>query len=107
MYVNKKHEAVTTIRQLVPPIFVLYFFSLVFTPFMGWFGIFYCFPFVLYTILNVFASLSKAKAINDFMNLVKTYWILHFSYGLGYLNGIWDFLMFGKLPSDNQKRLSR
>jgi GT2 family glycosyltransferase len=94
VYVNKKHGAVTTMRQLVPPIFVFYLFSLIFTPFVGWLlGSLYGIPLILYLILNVFTSAAQSRNMDDFVNLMRTYWILHLSYGLGYLGGMWDFLL--------------
>jgi hypothetical protein len=38
---------------------------------------------------------------------VKTFFILHFSYGWGYLKGMWDFLVLKKQPAEKQTELSR
>lgn len=108
VYVNKKHGAVTTMRQLVPPAFVLYLFTVLLVPFLNvLLGVVHSIPLLLYIALNIYTSASQAKGMEEFFQLMKTYWILHLSYGLGYLNGMFDFLILGKKPSDNQKRLSR
>ena len=108
VYVNRKHQAVTTYRQLVPPLFVVY---LALVLLMSVFGlktfIISSLPFVFYLGLNLLFSAKVAKSIIEFPKIVFTYLILHVSYGLGYLKGILDFIVFNKKPGDNQKRLSR
>lgn len=108
VYVNRKHKSVTTIRQLVPPAFVVYLVLLPCTFFAGilW-GAISAVPFVLYLLMNLYFSATQAKSIGEFVALIRTYFILHISYGLGYLKGIMDFLLLNRKPSDRQKRLSR
>jgi len=108
VYVNKKHKSVTTLRQLVPPIFVLYVLLLPFVWILSaWIGVISSSPFILYLLLNIYYSVRSSKNISEFPQLMKTYWILHLSYGLGYLIGLWEFLLLGRQPSYMQKRLSR
>ena len=110
VYVNRKHKAVTTLRQLVPPLFVLYLFSI---PLIGLtlplfvFGI-WSIPLGLYFLLmiNSIKSLPNTK-LGDGYELFLTFIILHISYGLGYLKGIIHFFLLGKKPAESQKRLSR
>ncbi|MCO5260288.1 MAG: glycosyltransferase family 2 protein [Crocinitomicaceae bacterium] len=110
VYVNKKHQAVTTIRQLVPPLFVAYLFLFVIS-FL--FGIYIIgvgsLPFVIYLALVFYVSteLQKNNKELKLWDIFKTFPILHVSYGLGYLNGIWDFLVMKKQPSDKNKVMSR
>lgn len=108
VFVNRKHKQVTTVRQLVPPLFVAYilFFPLFFlvgSPIkdLAFLGI------GIYLLLALFFSNKKAKNTSEFLGILKTFPILHFSYGLGYLLGIIHFLILGKKPTENQKRLSR
>lgn len=110
VYVNKKHKAVTTLRQLVPPLFVLYLMLLLLTSLFsistaGIFGI----PFVAYIAMAVYFSLKASEQDKEirFIEVLKTFPILHVSYGLGYLKGIWTFLILNQRPSDKQKELSR
>lgn len=110
VYVNQKHKAVTTLRQLVPPFFVAYLFLFLF----GWLfgglaGTISTLPLLLYLALVSYVSYditSKDQSLK-FGAIFKTFPILHLSYGLGYLKGILDFLILKKKPSDRQKELSR
>jgi GT2 family glycosyltransferase len=108
VFVNKKHKAVTTLRQLVPPLFVLYLFGLLVALFSNvWVIAFSGLPFLFYVLLLALFSVMHAESTRQILGLAKTYAILHLAYGLGYLKGIVDFFIFKKDPSDRQKRLSR
>lgn len=109
VYVNKKHQSVTTFRQLVPPLFVLYLITLFFLP-LFWGGVLSkiaVLPFLFYWVLNLLFSAKKAEKITDFFQFLLIFPILHLSYGVGYLKGILHFLLLNKKPSDKQKRMSR
>ncbi len=108
VYVNKKHRTVTTSRQLIPPLFVLYLLTLPITLLFGWIiTLIACVPLVLYTTLLVYFSVKSASSLLEVFKLMKAYLFVHFSYGLGYIKGMIEFVMLGKKPSDKQKRLSR
>lgn len=108
VYVNKKHRAVTTLRQLVPPLFVLYLFTFIAVPFIGFIAsVIWIIPATLYCLLNFLISAKNAKSINQFFKMFIIFGILHLSYGLGYLKGMFEFLILNKKPSNSQKRLSR
>ncbi len=108
VFVNKKHQAITTMRQLVPPMFVLYLILFLMTPLFGK-TVFLTssIPFVLYLLMLLLFSFKATKSIAQFFLTLITFPILHISYGLGYLKGMIEFLILNKKPSDNQKRLSR
>lgn len=112
VYVNKKHKAVTTLRQLVPPLFVTYLLFLIlvgivigctFTTFI------LALPLFLYLALASFYSFKAEQSDKKttVFQIFKTFPILHISYGLGYLKGIIHFLFLGKQPSEKEKTLSR
>lgn len=110
VYVNQKHKAVTTIRQLVPPLFVLYLILFLFSWLFGnVIGFSSTLPLVCYILL---VALTTRKLVNEdsslnFFDVFKTFPILHISYGLGYLKGIIDFVLLNRRPSEKQKELSR
>lgn len=108
VYVNRKHKAVTTMRQLVPPAFVV--FTLL-SPLLLFLNFLFCLgtliSWISYFGLAILYSVKKSNNIKEFLGVFKTFPILHFSYGLGYLLGIIHFLVLRKNPSDKQKRLSR
>lgn len=111
VYVNKKHKAVTTLRQLVPPIFVLYlllFILISLFSFNLFLITFLSMPLAIYTVMSIFFASKAVKENNvPFFEVVKTFPILHLSYGLGYLKGILHFLILGKKPSEKEKIMSR
>lgn len=95
--VNKKHKTITTVRQLIPMFFVLYLCTLLASLFapalvtllLGSFGILY----VLLAFIFAARSVSSLKAI---FGVALTFFILHVSYGSGYLKGIFDFFILGR-----------
>lgn len=109
VYVNKKHRAVTTMRQLVPPLFVGYLFVWMLSLLLGWFVFAIAsVPVALYAFMAIyFAVKSAGKADVSVFAVLKTFPIMHIAYGLGYLKGIGEFFILGKKPSDKQKKLSR
>jgi glycosyltransferase involved in cell wall biosynthesis len=98
VFVNKKHNTITTIRQLIPLFFVLYLFlwltsNLIsihlFIALAGFMA--------LYVVLAFLAAFQKkSKSFVTILGIVYTFFILHISYGLGYLKGIFDFFILGK-----------
>ncbi|CAN5412374.1 glycosyltransferase family 2 protein [soil metagenome] len=108
VFVNRKHKAVTTWRQLIPPLFVAFLFSgailTIILPFAGWL---YLGGLSVYVIASVFSAASKSTGLSRFFKIILAYYILHFSYGAGYLEGIWKFLILNKKPDAKQELLSR
>lgn len=109
VYVNKKHQAVTTLRQLVPPLFVAYLALWLLSVLFGaTVFVIASVPILLYLMLCIlFAAKTSAKNAVSFWNVLVIFPVLHISYGLGYMKGIFEFLLLGKKPSEKQKRLSR
>jgi glycosyltransferase involved in cell wall biosynthesis len=107
VYVNKKHQTITTIRQIVPLLFVLYLFGgallSIFHPIILRA---YLIVFCLYFFAGIYSASRQSNKVSDILNIVKCFFILHFSYGFGYLLGIIDF--FGLRKSiKTEERLSR
>jgi cellulose synthase/poly-beta-1,6-N-acetylglucosamine synthase-like glycosyltransferase len=98
VFVNKKHKTITTVRQLIPMFFVLYLFCLVLSLFLpkliflglSAFGLLYIF------LAFTFAIKAIKNSSGPVFGVVFTFFILHFSYGLGYLKGIFDFFILRK-----------
>ena len=108
VFVNRKHQTVTTFRQLVPPAFVLYLMLWMLSGFN--FAIFQVgsLPLLVYVFLLVMVSNKNALSEKvSFFGLMKTFPLLHVSYGLGYLLGIWHFLVLKRDPDNRQSRMSR
>jgi GT2 family glycosyltransferase len=111
VYVNQKHKAITTYRQLIPPLFVLYVFTALLSLLSvnSFFILLSFLPLFFYLLLAKLVSFKLVKPfnLNQFIQTLFVFPILHFSYGLGYLKGMFEFLLLKKKPSDKQKRLSR
>lgn len=108
VFVNKKHKSLTTIRQLTPPLFVSYlilvFFFLI-LPFDLY--LITLFPLFTYFLISIFTAIKISEKNSQVFVLIKTFLILHLSYGLGFLSGFLQFILLNKKPSDKQKKLSR
>lgn len=108
VFVNQKHKAVTTLRQLVPPLFVVFIFMSILLSFLHpLLGILSAIIYMMYILMALMVGFKKGSSFSESIKISITFPILHFSYGLGYLKGIFEFIVFRKKPSDKQKRLSR
>jgi glycosyltransferase involved in cell wall biosynthesis len=104
--VVRKVGGVLTWRQLIPSLFVgsliaTYTLSIIFKPFLWVFLL----VLSLYLAADLVFSfqLSMKKGLKYFSILPIVFSTLHLSYGIGYLKGIWDFLILKK----NRKRKIR
>jgi len=97
VYVNKLHKTVTTGRQLVPALFVLYLLILPFSCIIGGpvcvFSSLFLFLYLVFAM--TFASIKSSNPL-ILIKIVYTFLILHLGYGIGYLKGILDFLILGR-----------
>ncbi len=108
VFVNQLHQTITTVRQLIPFIFVTgllvgIILSLIFPIFV--------YPLILGLFLYLASGyffafrLSKSPVIH--LQIISIFFLLHCSYGLGYLIGIIDFLLLRKNPSHKNTEISR
>jgi glycosyltransferase involved in cell wall biosynthesis len=108
VYVNKKVKTVTTIRQLFPAILVL---AIVIGAILAIFNKVFLYLWLAgigsYILLSIFFAFQKSVKIKAVMNVLLAFYILHFSYGLGYLKGILDFVVLSKGPTNKNATLSR
>jgi len=108
VYVNKKHKTITTIRQLIPFLFVFCLLSgIVITFFLPIFLWFMLFGVGIYTVFAVFFGIKKSKNLKEGINIASIFPILHFSYGFGYLVGIANFIMLNNKASKRSKSSTR
>jgi glycosyltransferase involved in cell wall biosynthesis len=104
VYVNKKHRTVTTLRQLAPLFFVIYLFLGAICSFFSFtILLLYLSGLGLYLLMSILSALKASDNASEFFQIVRTFFIVHYSYGLGYLKGIINFLILGKgLSSDDE-----
>jgi len=108
VFVNKKHSTITTLRQLIPALMVL---VMGFLFLLSWFHIVFRALFLLTLVVYlgiglVFAS-QKTDSPGQMTGVIKAFICLHYGYGLGYLKGIWDFIIKRKSPSKNSQSSTR
>jgi len=108
VYVNKKHKAVTSIRQLVPLFFVLFLFLGLTLSFLHWvLGTLFSLGVLAYIGLAIVFASQKSTSFEKITGIAYTFFLLHFSYGLGYLVGIFDFIALNKGPRISSQKLTR
>ena len=109
--VNKKLGSAATLRQFVPPLFVLFLFTGFLLPFLG--GIFQMIWFLglfLYLALDLGVSFSigfKKSRFGMFLVLPILFPLIHIAYGYGYLKGYVLVNWMGKNPGGQNFGTSR
>lgn len=114
IFVNKKHATVTTLRQIIPGLFVLYLITelllvlLYFTLHLSdTVLIFSLFPLLSYIMISFLTSILMSTNKKNTLVSMYCFLIMHLSYGMGYITGIIDFLILNKEPSEKNKALTR
>lgn len=108
VFVNKKHKAVTSVRQLIPFFWVSYLMfawlpALIWCPWL----IIFSLGILCYFSVSIFGALKLTKNPSTILKVLQAFYTLHFSYGFGYFFGIFDFLLLGKDPSPSNMKMSR
>jgi len=108
VYVNKKHKLVTSVRQLFPALFIL---GIIAGSLLGFFHpVFWWITGSVVSLYGLTAMVFAAKIsekIVEFLPLIRTFLILHFAYGFGYIKGIIDFLFLNRKPGLRGTELTR
>lgn len=103
VFVNYKHHSITSTRQLIPPLFIL----LLFSSSVIHLKLFFILALAYLTIISG-AATSKAFVKKGNALLIATgFLILHFSYGLGYLNGLLNIVILKRKLPNYIKSISR
>jgi GT2 family glycosyltransferase len=107
VYVNRLHATVTTWRQLVPVAFVGYLallllMSILFPALVSW----YLLPLFAYVAISLICAF-QAGGRAGCMGTWFAFFILHVSYGIGYWQGIVDFILLGRGPTASASELTR
>jgi cellulose synthase/poly-beta-1,6-N-acetylglucosamine synthase-like glycosyltransferase len=108
VYVNKKHRTVTTARQLVPLFFVLFLtLGLLISLFHIQLFVTWLVVLLMYLAGGAYAAARAGKKPSHIPKIIFTFFILHWSYGSGYLKGMVDFLILGLKPGQKAAALTR
>ena len=95
-YLNKIHKGFLSVRQVAPFLFVMFLFQMPVTSILHS-AIFLANLLILsaYISLSILFSLASGRR---FMMVLLSYFCLHLSYGLGYLDGFARFLILQRDP---------
>jgi glycosyltransferase involved in cell wall biosynthesis len=108
VFVNMKHKTITTGRQLVPAIFVLFIVSsILITPLFSEFLPFVLSIYFVYFLLALMAAFRIVNKVKKAPQVVASFFILHISYGIGYLEGIVNFMLLKNKPVNRLSKTSR
>ena len=109
--VNKKLGSAATLRQFVPPLFVLFLFTVLLLPFLGiYFQIMWALGLFLYLSLDVVVSISialKKSRMPMLLVLPILFPLIHMAYGYGYLKGYILVNFMGRNPGGQNFGTSR
>jgi len=107
--VNKKLGAPSTIRQLVPPLFVLFLICLPILLFIPVIKVVSIVLIALYLVASLLVTFRVCKKKNNLRLIVLpvAFFLIHLSYGCGYLLGIVRFLLMNRMESKREIVLSR
>lgn len=98
--VNLKLKQPATLRQFVPPLFVLFLFFVVLSFFiMPALSPLFVAVLTLYATIDLYVSYNLSKKYHDMQllpYLASSFVLIHLSYGYGYLKGIVDFVILKK-----------
>ncbi len=108
VYVNRKHRTITTLRQLVPALFVLY---LILAPVLAAVVPLLRWPLLavllLYVAAATFSAYRASARRGDMPGVMRAFITMHVAYGWGYLKGIVRFMLLGAMPSRASGSLTR
>lgn len=98
VFVNKKHGAVTTVRQIVPALFIAFWvLGLPFALLAPGFHMVLSAVALLYIFMGLLLS-GRGVPFLQRPFILMTCLVLHIGYGLGYWAGVWDFLVTKRSP---------
>lgn len=107
VYVNRKHGAITSVRQLAPPALVLFWFSgfalLFFPPLFFYWGVLLS----AYFLLVMVGAIRQGAKGNDIAGVALAMMTMHLNYGVGYIIGFFRFMIFRMNPSKQSASTSR
>jgi GT2 family glycosyltransferase len=106
-YVNRKHGALTTLRQVIPALFVLFLFGGALLALIWPLLLLIYLPILfLYLSLGIWTACSRGLGRFS-LQMIQAMLVLHLAYGLGYLEGLLHFFVLRRQPKAQHTRLSR
>lgn len=108
VFVNRKHKMVTTFRQLIPFFFVLFLIAGIISSFISVVLLEIFLPILFIYVIGAFVFAARLEnSLSKIFKIVFAFFILHLSYGFGYLKGVVDFFLLRKKSASAHQTLSR
>jgi glycosyltransferase involved in cell wall biosynthesis len=104
--VNRKHKTITSVRQLIPMLFVAGLaVGLVAAFFFAPFFYLYLAVILAYLGLNISTSIRLSANFAQVLYTLRAFLTLHLSYGCGYWQGILDFVILRRQKVDSKNEV--
>jgi glycosyltransferase involved in cell wall biosynthesis len=108
VYVNRKHRRITTLRQVVPLLFVLFLMSGLPAGLAGGYVLISWFAgLALYFLGSLVSAIRLVSNPGKVIRTMYAFLLMHLAYGLGYLEGIARFVLLKRGPSPRKTALTR
>jgi glycosyltransferase involved in cell wall biosynthesis len=108
VFVNRKHRVVTSARQLMPPVFVAgVLLGWIPALFFWWWILLWAGGVVFYKLAAFLFALRMNPPLSQVPAVMWSFFILHSSYGMGYLEGLFNFMLLRRTPRSSGSKLSR
>ncbi len=108
VFVNRKHKMVTTFRQLIPFFFVLFLIAGIILSCISVVLLEIFLPILFIYVIGAFVFAARLEnTLSKIFKIVFAFFILHLSYGFGYLKGVVDFFLLRKKSASAHQTLSR
>ncbi|MCB0768332.1 MAG: glycosyltransferase, partial [Flavobacteriales bacterium] len=108
VYVNRKHRTVTTVRQLVPALWVAFVLAgLSLSGLSTSIAIGFGLGVLAYLFVALRSAIRAAPEVADRSGVFQAFLVLHAGYGIGYLRGIWELLLLRRSPRTKDHALTR
>jgi cellulose synthase/poly-beta-1,6-N-acetylglucosamine synthase-like glycosyltransferase len=107
VFVNKKHGTITSLRQLVPMLFVnfLVIFGLAGLLVPALYKLM-AITLALYLTLGFLSSLQFSKNPLSILKIQWAIFCMHIGYGSGYMKGFFHFIILNRSPSNSMQKLT-
>lgn len=108
VYVNRKLGTITTLRQVVPAIWMAFLIGgLPLAIWSKWLTWPYLAGVVLYLVAAIVAAVRAASHVGEIPHVFRAFLTLHAGYGIGYLQGLFRFALLRRSPAGKDMHLTR
>lgn len=108
VFVNKKHKAVTTLRQLVPALWVAFVLAgMTLSGLSTSIGVVFGVGALAYFTVATYSVVKVSGDRADIPGILSAFIVLHAAYGAGYLRGVLELILLRRSPKASDHLLTR